>query len=196
MITKTLLLDSRTDDPRVAIRRALDAVNVACGLTLADDGCETVDDVTYTVWTDDVDGATETSWVRLVDDAPARARYLELHAVDDVVLAALRDAIFAEVPVLSYAEIDAAVRADHSLVSWLGHGGHERPFDAAVVPLIESAMASSHPDVVAQAQVTIFLLRWKLLLPLVERARAQTTSPTQKAALQAIITASADWTDG
>ena len=193
MITKTLLLDSRTGDPRAAIRRALYLVNASRGLTLADDGCETLDEVTYTVWTDDVDGVTETSWVRLVDDAPARARYLELHAVDDGTLAGLRDAIAAELPVLSHAEIDAAVRDDPSLVSWLGHGCTDRPFDANVVPLIETALASSDPDVVAQAQVAVFLLRWRSLLPLVERALALTTSPTRRAALQAIVTASAEW---
>ncbi|MEO6952831.1 MAG: hypothetical protein ABI321_13585 [Polyangia bacterium] len=196
MLTTTLLLDPRTnrEEACAAVARALELVNTARGLTFADDGHETQDDIGYSVWSDDADGATETSWVRLVDDVSGRARYLELHAVDDAILESVRDAIAAQLHVLSHAEIDAAVRDDLSLVAWLGHGGHSRVYDVGTASLIERALASSDSRVVADAQVAIFLLRWRLLLPLVEAALARATSPAQRAALEAIVTASAEWT--
>lgn len=195
MNTATLLLDARTDvdDARAAIASALGVVNAARGLTFADDGTETLDGIVYSVWTDDLEGTAETSWLRLVDDIPARARYLELHAVDDVTLSALRDALGARLHVLSYAEIDAAVRADLSLVRWLGHGGIDRPYDAGVEELLVQALASTDADIVAGAQVSIFLLRWRRLVPLVEHTLADATHPAQRAALEAILAASAEW---
>ncbi len=195
MLTATLLLDARSGaaEVRAAVVSALGVVNAARGLTFDDDGTETLDDVVYSVWTDDLDGPTATSWLRLVDDAPARSRYLELHAVDDHTLAALREALAERVHVLSHAEIDAAVRADPCLVRWLGHGGIDRPYDAGVEALLAEALYSADTELVAGAQVAIFLLRWRALVPLVQRTLAGATDPGQRAALAAILTASADW---
>lgn len=195
MLSATLLLDARSGaaEVRAAVVSALGVVNAARGLTFDDDGTETLDGIEYSVWTDDLDGPTATSWVRLVDDAAARVRYLELHAVDDVTLAALREALALRLQVLSHAEIDAAVRADLALVRWLGHGGIDRPYDAGVEALLAEALYSADAEIVSGTQVSIFLLRWRALVPLVQRTLAGATDPGQRAALAAILTASADW---
>ncbi len=95
-------LDGQIDRGALIARigRALDLASQQLGLRYEHDGAETAGDVTYTVWTDDPQGATVTSWVRLTDDLGASALYLEVNATTDAILEATCALLSAHVPVL------------------------------------------------------------------------------------------------
>jgi len=97
MISRAFVLDTAVPSAVVTaqIERALAIANARLGTTFAHDGAETQDGVLFTVWTDDVDGTTETSWVRLSEAPQADLRHLQLNATTEAMLETLA-AIFAD----------------------------------------------------------------------------------------------------
>lgn len=79
-------LDLSTSEVQVQIERVLANANAALGTTFEHDGAEEQDGVHYTVWTDDVNGPTETSWVRLTEVPREHLRHLEINATNDRIL--------------------------------------------------------------------------------------------------------------
>lgn len=82
-------LQPSTSDVLVQIERALASANAALGTTFEHDGAEEQDGVHYTVWTDDVNGPTVTSWVRLTEVPREQLRHLEINATSDQILETL-----------------------------------------------------------------------------------------------------------
>lgn len=102
MQTRALLLDAQTDrgDLIAGIERALALASSELALAFEHDGAETQGDIVYTVWSDDVKGTTETSWVRLTDDKRANALYLEINATTETVLETVNALVCSNVQVL------------------------------------------------------------------------------------------------
>ena len=109
MLIHSIVIDSKTErgDVLARISRALELVNESLALRFEHDGAETVHDVVYTVWTDDVDGNTETSWLRLTDDGHADARYLDIHATTHQQLDSLVQALDTALAGITLPEIGA-----------------------------------------------------------------------------------------
>jgi hypothetical protein len=91
-----------------SIERALAQVNAQLGSTFAHDGNETEGDVVYTVWTDDPEGPTVTSWIRLTDDETKGALVLEINATTAAILEAASAVFVTSTPVVQ--RIDRATR--------------------------------------------------------------------------------------
>lgn len=97
MISRSFVLDTGVPaaEALAQIERALAVANARLGTTFEPDGAETQDGVLFTVWADDVNGATETSWVRLSEAPDADLRHLQIHATTETILETLA-AIFAD----------------------------------------------------------------------------------------------------
>jgi len=102
-LTRTLELDfARPRTELLArIERALDAVNETHSLAFSHDGTEVEDGVEFTVWTDDPDGTTESSWVQMIDSPADEKLSLAVNAIDESQLQAVSSALASELQLLA-----------------------------------------------------------------------------------------------
>lgn len=95
MLSRTLHLDFARSrfELRACIERALALVNEAHELSFAHDGAELEEGVEFTVWTDDPQGATESSWLQLIDSPADQRLWLSVNAINEAELEVLISAL-------------------------------------------------------------------------------------------------------